>query len=204
MEIDDLVKSPWFSISGYIVGVLGVFATYYYYRKSIREKRPVFSVRPMSVFNNKRLKLYDIEVKYKGIIVDSLTITKFAFFNAGKDTIEQSHLVSKNPITIYDINGSPFYDVEILDSNVELNNLQIQWDKSKITINFDFLDFNQGVVLKIIHAGKGKELKMRDTIKGNRRIKSMDPSFTTLTREDSLYGAFYDDDPNFFMTDVFR
>jgi hypothetical protein len=121
--------------------------------------------------------LQDLSVHFKGEEVKNLTVSKLAIWNSGKITIEQPDVPNTDPILI-SIKSSPetnnrIYQVEILKVNEPSNAISIETiDEGKVyKVSFDYLDFNQGALFKVIHSGKSSDdIKISGIVKGFGKI----------------------------------
>ncbi len=181
----DIIHSEWFAVSGYAIGVIGLILSYVFFRKSKIEKRPCCVNRSNNLIykSDNRLSDLSITAKYKGVEIETLSYTKVGFWNAGKATITNYDLSSVDPLRL-EIENELVYDCEILFTSQKANCFKINWDKEKkvIYLNFDYLDFGQGAVIKIIHSGNthsytANDVRIKGAIKGATKIDSPHPSF---------------------------
>lgn len=181
----DIIHSDWFVLSGYAIGLLGLILSYIFFKKSKIEKRPCCINRSNNLIYKSQSRLSDLNISatYKGIGVETLSYTKVAFWNAGKATITNNDLSSVDMLRI-EIENEEVYDCEILFYSQKANGFSLKWSKDEKTIylNFDYLDFGQGAVIKIIHSGNTSSytsnvVKIKGVIKGATKIESPHPSF---------------------------
>jgi len=163
------------SISDYlgIAGILiGAILSYYFYRKSIRIKEPVWSIRSYNLVQGLSSKLSGVDVTYNGESVHNLTITKLMFWNAGEETLNAADIKTSDPLRIT-ISDAIVLEASILQSNNPSTQFQIEVSKSgdAIFINFDYLNHLDGAVIQIIHTGiSSAHLSVQGAIKGVKAI----------------------------------
>lgn len=196
----DIIHSDWFVLSGYAIGVLGLILSYIFFKKAKVEKRPCCINRSNNLIYKAYSRLSDLKIaaKYKGVDVETLSYTKVAFWNAGKATITNADLSGVDPLRI-EIENEVVYDCEILYTSQKANGFNINWvkDDKTVYLKFDYLDFGQGAVIKIIHSGNtvsytSSAIKIKGAIKGATKIESPHPSFApTSFLMDSK--VFYED-----------
>lgn len=182
----DIIHSDWFVLSGYAIGVVGLILSYVFFKKSKIEKRPCCINRSNNLIykSHNRLSNLKISATYKGVDVETLSYTKVAFWNAGKATITNTDLSTIDPLRI-EIDSEIIYECEILYTSHKANGFNLDWSKDNKTVylKFDYLDFGQGVVIKIIHSGNtasytSSAVKINGAIKGATKIESPHPSFS--------------------------
>ena len=145
-------NSPWLNIIFLILAILGIFLAIYFYYKSIREKKPVYNTKSIPLFHANPIIANKIEIKYHGTVVNNLTLTKFAFWNAGLEPIRFEDIPNNFPFLLKTSNDVIIYDIELLDQNT-VNNFSVKkLDEHTIKIDFDFINFNDGIIINIFHS----------------------------------------------------
>lgn len=144
----------WLNIIIFFIAVLGFILTIFFYFKSIKDKKLVFSKQTFRLAKDDLTTIKNIEIKYNDKIVKNLSLTKIAFWNSGKESIKPNDIASTNPLHIKGIGETIIYDYQITyqksDNNFNIGTVE----DNSIKISFEFLDFNDGVVLSIYHSGK--------------------------------------------------
>jgi hypothetical protein len=91
--------------------------------------------------------------------VENVTVTRFLFWNAGAAPISRADIPAADPIAIH-TNG----DFKILDADVvKITNPAAQVkvsrsrDRTTAVVSFDFIDYNQPVLVEVIHTGTGSK-----------------------------------------------
>jgi hypothetical protein len=148
-----------------------VLAIYFYYQ-SKREKILVYSKQTFNLVKSSLSKIENIEIKYNDSVVKNLSLTKFAIWNAGKDPIKRVDIASTDPLIVFANNDIIIYDYKISNQN-DVNNIQIKRiDSNAINISFEYLGFNDGLVLNIYHNSQSSiDIKIKGTIIGAKNIK---------------------------------
>ena len=153
------------------LAITSILLAIYFYVKSKREKKPVYSLKTSQLINNNLSSIDKLEITYDGNRLENLSLTKFAFWNAGKETIKEEDIVKFDPIKISVSENLTIYDykIEIQD---EKNNIRIEQKKdSSLLLAFDYLDKNDGVLFTIYHNGKNSdEIKVSGTCMGAFKI----------------------------------
>jgi len=146
----NFLSTPWGVLIGWILGIITAIIVYY---KQKKEKTPVYGRQtfPLIIKTGQTPKKF--EIRYDGQIIDNISLTKFSFWNAGKETIKQGDITSADPLVIKSKQNATIYDFEITYSD-NVNNFQIiKLDDHTLKVTFDFIDLNQGIVLNIYHNG---------------------------------------------------
>lgn len=143
---------------GVIGIVVGVVVSYYFYRKSIRIKEPVYSIKSNNLISGSVSTLENLNITYKDFKVENLTVSKVLFYNRGAETISRQAIETLKPLAIASVDTT-ILDASILQVNNLSNNVQVRYEKSNenVYIDFDYLDQNQGAVIQVIHTGLSSE-----------------------------------------------
>lgn len=151
--------NPILNIVFLILAILGIIFTTYFYYKSRKSKIPTYIVRTINLVREKIQKIETVEIIYSGEKVKNLSLTKIAIWNDGKETINYSDIASNNPIRIKIKESFEILDAEILFKKDEANdfNIQVSDDKNYINILFDYIDFEDGIVIQIFHTGNSSD-----------------------------------------------
>lgn len=151
---------------GFLLALFGLILFF----KSYRRKLPYFAIYSMNLINNFISTIDKLDIKFDGTNISSLTISKIAFWNAGKDTINNSDIPKTDPIKFilkedYRILSDPV----ILFTNNPSNQFIIKrsLDNKYFTIDFDYIDKKNMVIIQLIHTGMGfNDFNISGTIKG--------------------------------------
>jgi hypothetical protein len=134
-----------------------------------RMKGPTWHARSNNLIQNFSSKVPGLEILFRNDKIDTLTVTRLAFWNRGMATIDRNDIAPADPVKIISTGDARLLNVEIIQTNNSASQVETSLDpdgKSAL-IAFDFLDHNQGVVVQIIHTGvSGDALTVQGTIKG--------------------------------------
>jgi hypothetical protein len=175
--------------AGFILGIIGLVASYYFYRKSIRIKEPVYSIKSNNLISGSASTLENLSVIYKDEKVNNLTVSKVLFYNRGGETITGKDIVNRNFLKISS-KSCDVLDSSVIEVNNSSNNFSVYYDKpSKIVaIDFDYLDQNQGAVIQVIHTGLSSEdITVQGDVMGVQNIVNLRPDrFSVYKTEMSI------------------
>jgi hypothetical protein len=150
--------------------IVGFIVSFYFYRRTIKKKKPVYWIKTIPIIWDSIVKNHPLEIMCSGQKVNNLSISKILLCNEGKDTITSTDIAPTESIRIVIDNNFDILDAEIIYQKNLANNFQIKIsdDKKSIDISFDYFDFGEGVVIKLLHTanlshyikilGKGKTI----------------------------------------------
>jgi hypothetical protein len=167
------IGSPIFNMVSLILAIVGLIFTFYFYYKSKKNRKPTYVIRTINLVRKNIKKIETVEILYSGRRIENLSMTKIALWNDGKETINAIDVAISNPIRI-DIDE----EFEILESEIlfqkNLANdfrINISHDKKSLLVNFDYFDYEEGIVLQISHtANSSASLKIEGAIKAVKKI----------------------------------
>jgi hypothetical protein len=191
--LKSISSNPWFLAGGYATGILGLYLRIKSAIKSARKRKiPSYKVNSINVISGNHL-MDNLQVTFKDAEIKSLTVSKVAIWNSGRETINASDIPEADPIhispnlsddAINQIYQNEIYNVEILSVTNHVNNIQVQPNTlvNGYAITFDYLDFKEGVLLKIIHSGKSsKDIFVGGTVKGFGKIVNQNSYMGNIT-----------------------
>jgi hypothetical protein len=173
--LKNLVSHPIFILISFAFGILGILFSFIFYFKSKKEKKPYFTTKTITLIENLSSEIESVKVLYDDKSIENLSISRIAFWNEGKQTISKDDIPVIDEIRIESVEETQFLDVQIIYENNPANNfnVELQEDKKLISLLFDYIDFEDIVVLQIIHTGKScGDLKISGSVKGFGKIKN--------------------------------
>lgn len=169
----EIANHPFVPILGLVLGVIGSALAVIFYFKSrrIRKLRFDFSSQPLVEGLSEALE--GLEVSFRGKRQERITVTRWAFWNAGNDTIRSDdftddvlRIVCRTNVNVLDCiltyvsNGTNKISVSLSHSSIN--------DKWSLPVVFDYLDSNDGAVIQLVHDGPSStRFILEGTIKGN-------------------------------------
>lgn len=150
----------WLGFLGLVIGLTGVYFSFYFYEQSKQERKPVFIVDPQrtEILSENTLATAPIKVfTADGREIQSgLISVRFYFWNQGKISIRPSNILESLKIGVEDSNAR-IVDFKILKTARPISNITLNWDTSglnkKIALNLDILEQNDGITGQIIYEG---------------------------------------------------
>jgi hypothetical protein len=176
LTLESFVNNPLINIGSLALAVLGVLLAVVFYFRSQKNKTPCFENSSNTIVEGLHRSLEGIEVHYKGIAQERITISKVVFWNAGRDTIDGHDLVQRDPLRIICPTDVEILDIQIVSDNAELNSIQLgesieSDDDRSYPITFEYLDHEEYFIVQLIHTGDASEkFDVEGKIKGVKSI----------------------------------
>ena len=161
--------------------IIIIIDTIYYVIKGVKwlarknDKEIIFAVKSFNrVVSEKRNLIPEIIINISGTEVQgSIAVTEYKIFNNGLQTIHANDIAKESKednfhLKIISENEQvTFLKAEITEYTKKENAFElVEFNNNIIKLKFDYLDKNQGIILKIAHTGYYKDIKIRGTIKG--------------------------------------
>lgn len=159
---------PWI---GPLIGLisLSLAVTFFILARRARLKRPTWAVRSNNLVRGFASRLPDLEILFRNKKVDTVTVTRIAFWNRGLATIDRNDIAAADPLRIAPHGGTRLLDVRVVQVSGESSRFEAALDgEGKAAyLRFDFLDRDHGAVVQIVHTGASSDdLSVVGTIKG--------------------------------------
>jgi hypothetical protein len=163
-------------ILGLLVGVVGLAATFVLLeRKTLTYLSETVHLigTPTSTFPK------SVEVTFEGQQVPNLSRTNVFIWNSGNATIRSDDIAQKDPLQLVFLDQAEALDVRVIKASREVFQFELGpfGEDGDSSIQFDFLDPDDGVAIEILHTGWSVEAHVMGTIKGARSRIKQGPSF---------------------------
>ncbi len=164
-----------------IFAIVGIIASFYFYKKSHRLTSAAFMIRTIRLINNRHNKLPALNISSGDEPINTLSISKVALWNDGSDTINADSIAKNNTLRIA---IDPRYEILGADIQFEKNKsndfkIALAEDHQSVKINFDYFDRDEGVVIQLYHTGRrSADISVVGQIKSCREIRRMQPYST--------------------------
>ncbi len=163
-----LFNSGSLNVVSLIIAIIGIILSVYFYLKSKKTKKPYYSSRSLRLIGKEVNSIDGLKVFYDDKQLSALTITKFAFWNAGRETISFSDLSEKDILRIQSKDNIEILSCDVLTQSKDAFafNTRIEDDGKTILLNFDYVDYRGGAILRIRHTGSSfNDLDLKGSIK---------------------------------------
>ena len=152
---------------GSLIGILGLIFGFVFFIKSYKTTVPCYQYSTNIIVGKKESEASkNIEILFLGKNVDNVKRTVVAIWNDGKHYLDNSVILREKPLTI------SFEDGEILshqiksktnESIVSTTNMS---ENGGVIVEFNYLDYKDGVCVELIHTSNSNEPILSCTIKG--------------------------------------
>lgn len=179
LELYNNIKSNFspFNVVTTLIGLGGFIASAMSIWYSKKHRCPKYMVRNSNIIGETTLDTNYIDIHYQNTSLPVLSVSKIAFWNSGRVTLNSSDIASKDLMRIEVAND----EVRILDFKILYEDkcngvaLTLSDDKKSIQINFDYFAYHQGFVIKLFHTGKfAQDLLVKGSVKDGRTAKRID------------------------------
>lgn len=167
--LKDIAQHPLFGIISFAVGIFGIVLAVVLYHWGRKDRNPLWSIKNNNLIQGFSKQVPNLDIKYDGQNVETLSVCKIVFWNAGSETIRGDDIAEADPLTIAPLNNTKLLDVKLLEDNSKPSRFLISTnpDMTAAFLNFDFVDKHQGVVIQAIHTGASvNDLCVKGTVKG--------------------------------------
>lgn len=155
-----------------LIGIPSFVFTIYTWYKGNRKKEFSFSQDSYWIVKKGKKKIEKLNLLFDGKEIDDLTITKFVIWNSGNEEIRRDDLVSEKPLAIKSIGKAQILDAQIIVYTESTNKFSItKVESKKATLDFEYVNKNDGVVVQIIHSGSQDDLLLDCKLKGGEKIR---------------------------------
>jgi hypothetical protein len=171
-------------IVGVVLGIIGLIAGYIFYRRGLRTKEPCWSMKTETLIEGYSAKFQDLKILYQDKQIENLSVSRIAFWNRGRETIEFDDIPQKAPPLIVARGEAEILDAKVIQQTNRSSDFSVHLsDNGKYAqILFDYIDNEQGAVFQVIHTGTSpidiEDLQVWGDIKGAKRI-SFKTTYTT-------------------------
>jgi hypothetical protein len=173
--INFLNANPWLNLIFLILAIVSIIVSVSLYFRSRKEKILVYMTKSFNLIHNSVVRIPGLSIKYEDNNIDNFTLTKVAFWNKGRGTISNIDIAPMDRVGIY-----PKEDVAILSAAItyktrDSNNFSLEKLQNGIIVNFDYIDFHQGVIIDVYHTGQDIDsFIIKGTVKGGYDLRAGD------------------------------
>jgi len=153
--------------------IFSLLLSYIFYIKSKKSRLPFFISRSFNLIWPQASKMEKLKVIYDDQKIESLTVTKLALWNKGKETIDSDDVAPIDPIRISVKNPYKILDTKVIYQTKVANNFRLSEQVGEeVEVQFDFFHKDEGVIIQILHTGLfNSDIVLKGTIKGVNSIK---------------------------------
>ena len=165
--IKSYISEPWI---GPVLGVLGLLAAYYFYRKSQRRLSLGYQRSEIAIVGGGSTTFpSDLQILFGERVVPRVTSTRLILWNNGNETIQGSQILAADPLRVETSQGEVILQAKVIKRTRAVNNVTLATDPDSgriANLTFEYLDPGDGATLEVLHTDSRKKLSMCGTIKG--------------------------------------
>lgn len=169
-----LIENNFWIIFPSIIAVITLFSMFIiYYLQKVEKKLSFYVNYNYPLINIKNDVKNDFEIKYKGEIIQDLSICEIVIENNGKEISSGDF---EEPIKFIFSNCNFIYSVELVDCHPEnlITKIDVDNANSQIKLNPLLMNNKDFLKFKIVYEGKNSEIKAQSRIKGLKSISFAD------------------------------
>ena len=180
LDLQTLSDNPYITLGSFALAVFGIVLAIIFYVRSKKDKTPCYDCSSNTIIEGLNQALDGLEVHYKGQAQERVSVTKLVLWNAGRDTIDKSDLVERDQLRVLTPAEVTLLDIQVIDVSTKSNLVTLgeatqREQGSEFSIDFDFLDHQDYLVIQIIHNGSSRdEFSIAGKIKGVKEIVQSD------------------------------
>lgn len=160
-----------------VVGVVGIIYTVYYGRRGQKKRLMVYEISGSIAL----AQAFSPEDDYKLSVlferrgeseekIESVYTTFLKFVNLGKEPIRGNDIAPGNPLRVT-IKGARVLDIQVAGitrevNNVSLTNEVMENKQASAYVSFDFLDYQDGALIKVLSVGNRGNISLEGDIIG--------------------------------------
>lgn len=174
--------NPWLNVLFIALTLLSIFLSFYFYYKSKKSKKPTYCLRTINLVKEKINKIETVDILYEGNKIDNLSISKFAIWNSGKETISNSDVAQNDKFRIEISSEFKILEFDLIHEQNSANGFKLlSINENILEIQFDYFDYNEGIVIQIYHNSTDDDsLLLKGSLKGTKKIFRSDNSLKIL------------------------
>ncbi len=159
------------------VGIIGIIYTIYYGRKNIKKKLLVYensdSIPLAWVSSTEDDYRLSVVLERKGMKeerIESVHTTFLRFANLGRESIRGIDIAPSNPLRV-EVEGTRTLDIKVAGvtrkvNDIQMDNQVLEDNRASAELNFDFLDYQDGALVKILTVGDEGKISLEGDIIG--------------------------------------
>lgn len=146
--------------------VLGVFVSWYFFRRSQRVKRISYEVRSELLLGRESQNLpADIVVHYRGRPIQQLNRILVMFWNSGNDLIREGGRIAADELRI-SLDATRVLDASVRKVRRDGSNIRVVTRDDSIGVRFDFLDRGDGALIEVLYSGYIEKPELKGSFQG--------------------------------------
>ena len=168
-DLSAISSNPWIPASAGAAFAAAIAIVIYFLSRKVKE--PTYLFTSDNLVAGLASQYSGLAVTFAGQTIESVSVTKLAFWNSGRETIERGDVPPDAQLVVPFPTGVNLLDCRVLYSSSPANKftstIRQTGDTRSVVVEFDFLDCGQGGIAQVIHDGPViSELDMGGYVKG--------------------------------------
>ncbi len=186
--IVDNGSKDFINLSGFLITTISSILAIVFYFKGKKEKIPIYAIRTNNLIRGYGKEYSRLTVSYGGEEVENLSVAKVIFWNSGRETIRNTDIPNGDRVRIEAATDFRILDAKILGTSHPSNGANlVEASEKKIMLEFEYFDFDEGVVIQVIHTGTSEDdIKVLGKLVGAKRIAKIE---TPILSKIKLFSA---------------
>lgn len=157
-----------------LVTIISLILSVFFYLKSHKSKSLSYEITSINVLRVNANTYNNLTVYFADSQIENFTVSKITIWNSGNITINGSDIAHGDPLRITRVEDVTILDAGTLYKSKKANQFDIELREDLIYVKFDYIDQNEGIVLRVYHTGtSSKSLELLGSIKGIKQIKDI-------------------------------
>ncbi|MCL2628830.1 MAG: hypothetical protein FWD44_09090 [Oscillospiraceae bacterium] len=186
---------------GAIASFVSILLAIFFAVRGKQKQKILFFIEETTVIASFISEYHDIKILHNEKEIENMHVARVYIWNAGNKVINHNDIASKEPISIKLKDNMRLLNSQIISFSSSVNNLEICNIENEISVKFDYLAKNDGVVIQVLYSFDSGEktnargLSVVGIVKEQGKVKEAlildtpDKSNNTVKRN-SLYGGF--------------
>lgn len=160
------------TISGWVGFIVTLISLYFSIKGHKPDPKLMYYIASKSIFEKDKTTLNDLKLYHQEEEIPRLTRTAVILFkDKSKTTIFGKQIHKDEPLRIEFAEGFKIVEYSIVKMTRKVNNFELKKIKDNVlAINFEFLDFHDGICIDIYHTGDISSPRITGTFIGLRNV----------------------------------
>jgi hypothetical protein len=175
-----------------MVGILGFAFAIYSHIINKEHKELTYASKTNSLIHNQEKSFKKISVFYGDKSIENLYVSKIAIWNSGNKVLKETDFVKDLNLAITLEEGCEILETNIINYTEKTNAFNaVQTDNRKLTINFDYAEKKDGIVLQVIHTGLKNDINLSCKIIGGQPLKEYSKEKYGLSKKKNTFSKTF-------------
>lgn len=166
------------------LSILSILLTLCYPTFVMKYRQIAYTIKTTKISFKNMSKNSALQLSYSNRLLSELSYTDLIIWCRGKEMINSCDIAPAAPLTITIPKDAEILDYQLIMQNEPTNNFHLCLKDHNIYVNFDYLNYKNGTVIRITHTGNDKGISVSCKLKEGRK------TISAGTRKGFLYKAF--------------